>query len=56
LFAESLPGFFPEREHHRLAMLIAIMAVATESGSNEVFGEELKSCFALLLFCDAKQD
>jgi hypothetical protein len=39
-------------------MLIAIVAVATETGSNtrQVFGEELKSCFAQLLFGDAKQD
>jgi len=39
-------------------MLIAIMAVAAETRSNarQVFGEELKSGLALLLFCDGKQD
>jgi len=39
-------------------MLIAIMAVEAETGSNarQVFGEELKSGLALLLFCDGKQD
>jgi len=39
-------------------MLIALMAVETETGSNarQVFGEALKSGLAVLLFRDAQQD
>jgi len=58
LFAESFPGFFPEREHHRVRDAHRSMAVEAETGSNarQVFGEELKSGLAVLLFRDAQQD